>query len=170
MMSDEKLANLIGSLNQISHIRLLRIHSRLLSVLPERVNPSFIATLSAFRGRVVFVTHINHPNEISGHNRRAFQQLSQQGHTLFNQSVLLKRVNDSPLVLAELSSRLFEASVQPYYLHRLDKVQGAAHFDLGVQDCRTIYSELRRRLPGYLLPLLVEENAGQKSKTAIHCD
>ena len=170
MMSDEKLADLISNLNRIPHIRLLRIHSRMLSVLPERINPSLIATMGAFKGRVVFVTHINHPNEISARNRHAFEQLSQQGYSLFNQSVLLKQVNDSPLVLAELSHRLFEARIQPYYLHRLDKVQGAAHFDLSIHECRTIYSELRDRLPGYLLPSLVEENAGQKSKTAIHCD
>jgi EF-P beta-lysylation protein EpmB len=170
MMSDEKLADLVSSLNRIPHIRLLRVHSRLLSVLPERITPSFMAAVSSFKGQVVFVAHINHPNEISEHNRQAFQQLSRGGYRLFNQSVLLKGVNDSAQVLAELSYRLFDAHIQPYYLHRLDKVQGAAHFDLSMQECKTIYSELRNHLPGYLLPSLVEENAGQKSKTAIHCD
>ncbi len=170
MLSDQKLANLIGSLNQIPHIRVLRIHSRLLSVLPERINQSFLEILQQFNGQIVFVTHINHPNEISGPNQAVFNLLSQQGYRLFNQSVLLRRVNDNSQILEELSNKLFASRIVPYYLHRLDKVQGAAHFDVSRKESCRIYKQLRERLPGYLLPAMVEEIPGQSSKTPVLCD
>jgi len=170
MVSDRKLANLVDGLNRIPHIRVLRIHSRLLSVLPERVTEAFIETLRKFGGQLVFVTHINHPNEISTHNQAVFRLLAGQGYKLFNQSVLLKRVNDNAQTLVELSNKLFASNIIPYYLHRLDKVQGAAHFDLSAQESCRIYQQLRNRLPGYLLPVLVEEVAGQLSKSPVHCN
>ena len=165
MVSDGKLADLVASLNRISHIKTLRIHSRLLSVLPERVTPDLVEVLQGFEGQVVMVTHINHPNEISERNQAAFQLLSKTGYRLFNQSVLLKGVNDSASTLVELSNRLFESHITPYYLHRLDKVQGAAHFDLSGRECARIYAQLRSRLPGYLLPAIVQDIPGQPAKT-----
>jgi len=170
MVADHKLARLIDKLNSMSHIRVLRIHSRVLSVLPERVTDSLLEVLRQFRGKVVFVTHINHPKEISAHNQVAFTLLSQQGYALFNQSVLLKGVNDNADTLIELSNKLFDSHIVPYYLHRLDKVQGAAHFDSSRQESCRIYKQLRSRLPGYLLPTMVEEIGGQLSKTPVHCD
>ena len=170
MVSDRKLATLISQLNRIRHIRVLRIHSRVLSVLPERVTQEFIETLQQFNGQVVFVTHINHPNEISTHNQAAFRLLAGQGYKIFNQSVLLKRVNDSAQTLVDLSNKLFASDIIPYYLHRLDKVQGAAHFDLSAREFCRIYQQLRKQLPGYLLPVLVEEVTGQSSKTPVFCD
>lgn len=169
MLSDEKLSALIDHLNQIPHIGYLRIHSRLLSVLPERVNAAFIKLFSTFRGRLIFITHINHPNEISEHNRSAFQQLSRHGFSLFNQSVLLKGVNDDPHSLVTLSHRLFDSGIVPYYLHTLDKVHGSAHFDLDQQTICSLYTELQHRLPGYLVPKLVHELAGRLSKTQVQC-
>lgn len=170
MLSDQKLATLISSLNQVPHIRVLRIHSRLLSVLPERINETFLKVLQRFNGQLVFVTHINHPNEISGPNQDVFHLLSEQGYRLFNQSVLLRRINDSSQILEELSNKLFESRIVPYYLHRLDKVQGAAHFDVSREQSCRIYKQLRERLPGYLLPAMVEEIPGQSSKTPVLCD
>jgi EF-P beta-lysylation protein EpmB len=170
MLSDQKLENLITSLNQIPHIRVLRIHSRLLSVLPERINEAFLEVLQRFNGQVVFVTHINHPNEISRSNQAVFHLLSEQGYRLFNQSVLLRRVNDNSQILEKLSNKLFESRIVPYYLHRLDKVQGAAHFDVSRKESCRIYKQLRERLPGYLLPAMVEEIPGQSSKTPVLCD
>ena len=170
MLSDQKLANLVSSLNQVPHIRVLRIHSRLLSVLPERINEAFLKNLQRFNGQVVFVTHINHSNEISGSNQAVFHLLSEQGYRLFNQSVLLRRVNDNSQTLEELSNKLFESRIVPYYLHRLDKVQGAAHFDVSREESCRIYKQLCERLPGYLLPAMVEEIPGQSSKTPVSCD
>jgi EF-P beta-lysylation protein EpmB len=169
MLSDQKLAVLVNNLNRVQHVRVLRIHSRLLSVLPERVTEGLIRVLQQFDGQVVFVTHINHSNEISGHNQAVFQTLSQRGYRLFNQAVLLKGVNDCPQSLVELSNKLFESHIIPYYLHRLDKVQGAAHFDLPQEESCWIYSELRRLLPGYLLPVMVDEIPGRHSKSPVSC-
>jgi EF-P beta-lysylation protein EpmB len=170
MLSDQKLTGLISNLNRVSHIRTLRIHSRLLSVLPERVNQALLETLRQFNGQVVFVTHINHPNEISEPNQATFQLLSQHGYRLFNQSVLLRQVNDNPQTLADLSNKLFESHIVPYYLHCLDKVEGAAHFDVSRQESCRIYTQLRSRLPGYLLPVMVEEIPGRASKMPVLCD
>jgi EF-P beta-lysylation protein EpmB len=170
MLSDRKLEDLITNLKQISHIRVLRIHSRVLSVLPERVDDAFLEVLQQFDGQVVFVTHINHPNEISGRNRAAFKLLSQRGYGLFNQSVLLKGVNDSPQTLTDLSNSLFESRITPYYLHRLDKVLGAAHFAVSLEESCKIYQQLQKQLPGYLLPAFVEEISGNASKTPVLCN
>ncbi len=167
MVSDQKLITLINGLNQIPHIQTLRIHSRVLSVLPERVTPELIEVLNHFAGKVVLVTHINHPNEISRHNQHAFQMLSGQGFALFNQSVLLKGVNDCATTLITLSHKLFESRIIPYYLHRLDKVEGAAHFDLPPVESRRIYRQMREYLPGYLLPAMVDEIEGQLSKIPV---
>lgn len=170
MLSDRKLAVLIGNLNRIKHIRLLRIHSRLVSVLPERIDEGLLEVLRGFDGQVVLVTHINHPNEISAPNQAAFARLAQQGYVLFNQSVLLKGVNDNAEVLAGLSHSLFENRIIPYYLHQLDKVQGAAHFEVSPDDARDLHRQLRDRLPGYLLPALVADVSGESAKTPLSCD
>lgn len=167
MVSDQRLGRLISSLNQLPHIRTLRIHSRMLSVLPERVTAELVDVLNRFSGKVVMVTHINHPNEISEHNRRIFRLLSAQGFIIFNQSVLLKNINDNADTLVVLSHKLFESHIIPYYLHRLDKVEAAAHFDLPADESCHIYQQLRENLPGYLLPVMVDEAAGQLSKTPV---
>lgn len=164
MLSDRKLAQLINNLNQTPHIRVLRIHSRLLSVLPERICASLLDVLRSFNGQLVLVTHINHPNEISAPNQTAFDELAQEGYILFNQSVLLKGVNNSVETLVELSNKLFENRIIPYYLHQLDKVQGAAHFNVPEDESRKLYQQLRRSLPGYLLPALVQDIPGEASK------
>ena len=170
VVSDEPIARLVHQLNRLRHIKILRIHSRLASVLPERITDDLLQLLQSFHGQVVWVTHINHPNEISPHNQQAFQRIRDHGQALFNQSVLLKGINDNVENLAALSYRLFESSITPYYLHRLDKVQGSQHFALtDTESCR-LYRDLKKLLPGYLLPRLVDEIAGHLSKTAVHCD
>jgi EF-P beta-lysylation protein EpmB len=170
MLSDEKLEQLITDLNGFSHIRLLRIHSRLASVLPERFAGRLLDILSSFNGVMVLVSHINHPNELGAVNQRCFMDLQQQGIRLLNQSVLLKGVNDDSKVLAQLSYRLYDCGITPYYLHCLDKVQGATHFDLPRDEACAIHTRLQHSLPGYLVPRLVEEIPGQPSKTPVQCE
>lgn len=169
MLSDEKLSALINQLNQIPHIQYLRLHSRLMSVLPDRINDSFIKAIQKFDGKVSFVSHINHPNEISNINQQSFKLLTQQGFQLLNQSVLLKGINDSSETLITLSYKLYDSQILPYYLHTLDKVQGAAHFDLGSKRQCQIHSEMRNNLPGYLVPKIVNELSGQQAKTPVQC-
>ncbi len=115
----------------------------------------------------VFVLHCNHPNEIDSDVRAACATLRSSGVTLLNQSVLLRGVNDSAEVLAELSRSLFDAGVLPYYLHVLDKVRGAAHFDVDEATAQLIAGELTARLPGYLVPRLVREVQGAPAKVPL---
>ncbi len=169
ILSDEKLSGLVQSLNRIPHIRLLRIHSRLLSVLPQRITDDLLDRLEAFDGQLVFVTHINHPNEIDPLNQAAFRRIRQRGHQLLNQTVLLRQINDRADALVTLSYKLFHSDILPYYLHTMDKVQGAAHFDLSSEKICRLYQEIQNQLPGYLLPRLVSEIPGNLAKTPMHC-
>ncbi len=159
-LSDRRLAGLMARLEAIAHLRRLRVHTRMPVVLPARVDRPLTDWVAASRLHPVFVLHSNHPNEISAEVRRAFGRLADAGATLLNQSVLLRGVNDSARTLAALSESLFESRVLPYYLHQLDRVQGAAHF--AVDDARAVslLHGLRVRLPGYLVPRLVRESPG----------
>lgn len=154
-------------LNTLTQVKRLRIHSRIPIVLPERITPSFLQWLSALHQRAIMVMHANHPQEINRPVVEAMQALKQQGVLLLNQAVLLKGVNDSVDTLVELSEALFAAGVQPYYLSLLDKVQGAAHFDVPLAVAKDLHQQLTARLPGYLVPKMVRELAGEKAKRVV---
>ncbi len=166
-LSDRKLGQLAEALQSISHVRRLRIHSRVPVVLPERIDGGLLGWLRATRLQTVLVIHCNHPNEIDLTVQAAMQHLRDAGVTLLNQSVLLRGVNDHPDTLARLSERLIAAGILPYYLHQLDPVQGAAHFAVTDSKAKSIINELLDRLPGYLVPRLVREEAGHKAKTPV---
>ena len=166
-VSDHSLTELIAQLENIPHVKTLRIHSRLPIVIPQRINASFLTLLTATRLNTVMVVHCNHPQEIDDRVGFALQQLSRQGTTVLNQSVLLKGINDDLNTLTELSQRLFQFGVLPYYLHLLDKVEGAAHFDVSEQQAQQLASGLLHCLPGYLVPKLVKEQPGALSKTPL---
>lgn len=166
-LSDRRLKQLTDALQTLPHIRRLRIHTRYPIVLPERIDFGLLDWLRGVRLQKVVVMHANHARELDAPVRQACQRLSAAGVTLLNQSVLLKGVNDSAQALAELSEALFETHVLPYYLHVLDKVQGSAHFDLPEARALELHRELLARLPGYLVPKLVREVAGEPSKTAV---
>jgi len=167
MASDEHLQWLIAEIEKIPHIKRLRIHSRLPIVIPQRITPTLVSTLSATTLKVTIVFHVNHANEIDENVRQALEPLRAARIPLFNQSVLLKGVNDNAHTLAELSEGLFDVGIQPYYLHLFDKVQGVAHFDLSEAEAKKITIELMAILPGFLMPKLVREIAGEASKTPI---
>ena len=160
---DKQLAWLIEHLADIPHLRRLRLHSRLPIVLPSRISSELVAILTKTRLRPVVVIHCNHPQEIDAEVRRALADLAQAGITLLNQTVLLRGVNDQLETLAELSHALFEARVLPYYVHLLDKVQGAAHFAITDELARQLQQGLWGILPGYLVPKFVREVAGAAS-------
>lgn len=165
--SDKKLQQLTQSIADIPHVKRLRIHTRLPVVIPQRITSELMHWLTATRLQTVMVVHINHAREIDNHVAEALLLLRQQGVTLLNQSVLLRGVNDSVEALSQLSERLFEAGVLPYYLHLLDKVQGAAHFDLDEKHARQLVGQLAGQLPGFLTPKLVKEEPGQAAKTPL---
>jgi L-lysine 2,3-aminomutase len=166
-LSTAKLAELSAALATIPHVKRLRIHTRLPVVLPERIDAAFLGWLGALPFRCVVVVHANHPNEIDASVAAACSALTGVGATVLNQSVLLKGVNDDADVLAALSERLFDAGVVPYYLHQLDRVAGTAHFEVDDRRARALIRALTARLPGYLVPRLVREIAGEPSKTPL---
>ncbi len=166
-LSDTRLAALAEQLAAIPHVRRLRIHTRLPIVLPSRVNQELTGWLTQAPLQKVLVVHANHAREIDAETVKALRDLQNCGVTLLNQSVLLRGINDHVEALIDLSETLFAAGVLPYYLHLLDKVQGAAHFDIPETEARLLLSRLRNRLPGYLVPQLVREIEGEASKRAI---
>ena len=167
VLDNAKLAQLFTALEYIPHIQWLRIHTRLPVVLPSRIDDDLITLLQKLRFKISLVIHANHANELMIDELEALQRLNSSGITLLNQSVLLKGVNDCTTSLATLSKRLYEAGVLPYYLHMLDPVQGAMHFDVPQSRAIEILNTLKNELPGYLLPRLVREIQGEASKTAI---
>jgi len=162
-----KLAELTDRLGALPHVRRLRIHTRLPVVLPERIDDAFIQWLEALPLQKVVVLHANHAREFDQSVDEACRRLRDAGAILLNQSVLLAGVNDDAETLSALSERLFAAGVLPYYLHQLDRVQGAAHFEVDDARALALVQAMRERLPGYLVPRLVREEQGEPSKTPL---
>ncbi|PLW83703.1 EF-P beta-lysylation protein EpmB [Kineobactrum sediminis] len=165
--SDRQLAELVGQLAAIPHVTRLRIHTRLPVIIPQRVTDSLLEALTDSRLATVMVVHSNHANEIDEEVAAAFGRIRKTGMVLLNQSVLLAGINDNAAVLAALSERLFLAGALPYYLHLLDKVAGAAHFDVDESRAKALHREISTVLPGYLLPKLVREIAGAPAKVPV---
>ena len=163
-LSTPKLAELTAALAAIPHLRRLRVHTRLPVVLPERVDEALLSWLRGLPWPVTVVLHANHAREFDGAVDAALARLRAAGATLLNQAVLLRGVNDSVDALAALSERGFAAGVLPYYLHQLDRVQGAAHFEVDDAAARALHRALAARLSGYLVPRLVREVAGDPGK------
>lgn len=167
MAPDLLLKNLTDKLQAVPHIKTLRIHTRMPIVEPERITPQLLAWLKQLPWRVVIVVHCNHANEIDIKVKRKLNALKKTGAVLLNQTVLLKNINDNAKTLINLSEQLFDAGVLPYYLHMLDKVKGSAHFAVHEKTAKQLIAQLREKLPGYLVPRLVKEIAGEKSKVII---
>ncbi|TLV23452.1 EF-P beta-lysylation protein EpmB [Klebsiella indica] len=167
MAKDHELDWLFTQLEAIAHIKRVRIHSRLPIVIPARITDTLVDRVAASSLQILLVNHINHANEIDGEFRRAMMRLRMAGVTLLNQSVLLRGVNNSAKTLADLSNALFDAGVMPYYLHVLDKVQGASHFMVDDEEARAIMRELLTLVSGYMVPKLAREIGGEPSKTPL---
>ncbi|MCD4726860.1 MAG: KamA family radical SAM protein [Pirellulales bacterium] len=164
MLSDRELTGLIERLAEIHHLRRLRIHARLPVMIPRRVTDELIDSIRGTRLSTIMVVHVNHPAEIDEEVARAFGRLIDSGVPLLSQSVLLRGVNDRADVLAELCERLADLRVIPYYLHQLDPVAGAAHFEVPETAGAALVTELRARLPGYAVPRYVRETQGGTNK------
>jgi EF-P beta-lysylation protein EpmB len=167
LLDDGPLGALLRRLDAIPHLRRLRIHSRLPVVLPERVTEGLCLAVGGMRLSPVVVIHANHPQELGPDTASALGRLRGAGVTLLNQSVLLGGVNDRVDTLGELSERLFAQGVLPYYLHQLDPVQGAAHFQVPDTNALALLEGLRVHLPGYLVPRLVREVSGEAFKSPL---
>lgn len=167
MAKDHELAWLLDEIETIPHIKRLRIHSRLPVVIPARITEALTQRFSQSRLQILLVTHVNHANEIDSEFCDAMTRLKRANVTLLNQGVLLRGVNDNADTLAKLSNALFDAGIMPYYLHVLDRVQGAAHFMVPDDEARLIMRELMTKVSGYMVPKLTREIGGEPSKTTI---
>lgn len=166
-LSDARIRQLLDEAHKLAQLQRLRIHTRLPVVLPGRVTTELAELLSESRLQPVVVIHANHPREITPALERGMRRLASSGAMLMNQSVLLKSVNDDADTLAELSEALFGIGVLPYYLHLLDPVAGAARFEVPLTRAEKLLEALRSRLPGYLVPRVVQELPGEPYKTPI---
>ncbi|NRA72824.1 MAG: EF-P beta-lysylation protein EpmB [Gammaproteobacteria bacterium] len=167
MANDNQLAALFELLSPIKHLTRIRFHTRLPVVIPSRITEQFSAMCQQSRFNIVMVLHINHGNEIDQSVMAMTNRLKQAGVTLLNQAVLLKGINDTSQSQIDLSEQLFNAGVMPYYLHLLDKVAGASHFDSDETNAIAMMKELYQTLPGFLVPKLVREIGGEAHKTPI---
>ncbi len=167
MLTDVRLGQLIARLEAIPHLRRLRIHTRLPIVLPDRVTDQLLGILAESRLTPIVVVHSNHAAEVVADCEASLRRLVRAGVTVLNQAVLLRGVNDSADALEELSESLINVGVMPYYLHQLDRVSGAAHFEVDPDVGRRLIAELRKRLPGYAVPRYVQEITGEAHKTII---
>jgi len=167
LLGNDALADLIERLGCIRRIRRIRIHTRVPVVLPARIDAGLLEIFQKVSARIVIVLHANHPNELSPEVASASQKLKSLGLTLLNQSVLLAKVNDNGSTLIALSEQLFALGILPYYLHCLDKTRGVGHFEVSSDTAVQLMQVLREHLPGYLVPKLVQEQAGAAYKIPI---
>lgn len=167
MLSDDRLKKMCEEIASIPHVSTIRFHTRVPIFLPERITPEFLQWYGELTVNKIIVIHSNHINELDDVVGSALIALKEQGATLLNQAVLLKGVNDSIEQLVPLLEGLFNFQVLPYYLHQLDRVQGSAHFEVNKKTGLALIEALKNRLPGYLVPRLVEEVSGERSKQAV---
>ena len=168
MHNDNMISFFINECNNISHVSTIRIHSRIPTVLPERITDDLINIFSNIKLKKIIVTHINHPNEISELAIEKFKKITANGFVLLNQSTLLKGVNDNPNILKQLSEKLFHTNILPYYLHTLDQIKGNKHFLVSDAEASEIHHKLKSIVSGYLVPKLVKEIAYESSKVWIN--
>jgi len=167
MLTDQRLGELLRMIDAIPHIDRIRIHTRLPIVLPARVTDAFLQALQNLRSQPIVVVHANHGNEIEGDCRDALRTIVRNGVTTLNQAVLLRDINDNLEALERLCLRLINIGVMPYYLHQLDRVQGAAHFEANRNHGTQLIKQLAEKLPGYAVPKFVQEIPGRTGKTPI---
>jgi EF-P beta-lysylation protein EpmB len=164
---DDSLFRLISQIESLSHVRRLRIHTRMPVVIPSRVTRSLVDRLASSPLAVWLVIHANHPQEIDGEVLAATDRIIDAGIPVLNQAVLLRGVNDDAQTLINLCRLLVNHRITPYYLHQLDRVRGAAHFDVPVEKGLELIQEIRTALPGYAVPTYVTEQPGEQSKTVL---
>lgn len=164
----ERLSLILKSLSAVPSIRMLRLGTRLPMTDPQQITPDLAGVLA--RHEVRLMLHINHPAELTDDVRNVIAMLRRAGILLFNQSVLLKGINDDPDTLETLFLALAELGIHPHYLFHIDPVAGVSHFATGLREAHGIMSNLRRRLSSLLLPALAIDLPAGKGKILISPD
>ncbi len=167
-LSSSSLHSLLKELDKIPHLKVIRFHTRFLLGIPERIDSFFVHFLSSLRKNLVFVLHVNHPNELDTDIEKAVLHLRKIPSQLLCQTVLLKGVNDNVSTLVRLSEELIKIGILPYYLHKLDPVRGSHPFEVAPQKALFLIQKLREKVPGYGVFRFVQEIPGEKSKTELH--
>jgi EF-P beta-lysylation protein EpmB len=166
-LSDDVLQELLFKIEAMPHIKRIRFHTRFPVGIPERIDDSFLDIVSYLKKQLYFVIHCNHPNELGEDLFEAMDQLRSLGVIVMNQAVLLKGINDDAETLCTLFETLSDRGVLPYYLHQLDRVQGAAHFEVCPEKGKQLIAQISASLPGYAVPKYVQEIAGKTGKSVI---
>ncbi|MFI5342763.1 MAG: KamA family radical SAM protein [Chlamydiales bacterium] len=164
-LSDEVLDNLLQDLAAMDHVKRIRFHTRFPIGIPERIDAGFLKVIQAYPKQIYIVLHINHPNELDQELFDHLKGLQRLGVILLNQAVLLRGVNDHASVISHLCEQLIDQGILPYYLHQLDRVEGAAHFEVSEQEGLKLLLEASKGLPGYGVPKYVREIPGEPFKT-----
>jgi lysine 2,3-aminomutase len=165
-LSPRRIADLLGHLAAIDHVEVVRFHSRVPVVAPERVTPALVEALAA-HPVVYVVVHTNHAQELTAEARAALARLTAAGVPLLSQTVLLKGVNDSAAILADLFRTLVRCRVKPYYLHHCDLARGTSHFRTTLAEGQRIMAELRAMVSGLCLPTYVLDIPGGFGKVPV---
>lgn len=166
-LSDETLGQILGKLAKFPHIRRIRFHTRFIIGIPERIDEEFLNLIASLPQQVYFVIHCNHPRELDQEIFDRLRALQRLGCTILNQAVLLKGINDDVDTLQQLAEQLANQGVIFYYLHQLDRVQGAAHFEVEEEKGCSLIAEIAKQLPGYAVPKYVREVAGKPNKSPL---
>ncbi len=167
ILTNDKLYNILNRISEFKHVRTIRFHTRMPVVFPKRIDATFCALLKKINKTIVVVIHSNHANELDKKVEVCLKKLRSVGIILFNQSVLLKGVNDNLESLKMLSERLFSCGVVPYYIHILDQVNGAERYSVPIRKAKNLRARLTNSLPNYLVPKFVKEVPGMKAKIQI---
>ncbi len=166
-LNDAHVQYLLNELDKIPHLNRIRFHTRFPMGIPERIDDSFIRLLSSCKKQVIFIIHCNHPQEFDEEIFQCLKRIQLLGIPILSQSVLLRGVNDDVQTLKNLFELLIDNGIMPYYLHQLDRVQGAAHFEVSEEEGRSLMNQLNALLPGYAIPKYVREIPHQPSKSLI---
>ena len=166
-LSNKGLSILFKEIESLDQIKFVRIHSRFPVVIPQRLDEELIEIFSSCKKKILFVFHINHPNEIDVTFLKYIKRIEELNIQMLNQSVFLKSINDNPHILYQLSQKIIEAGIMPYYINKLDKVSGSAHFDISIERGKEIISELGKICSGYMIPRFVQDIPENASKTII---
>jgi lysine 2,3-aminomutase len=167
VLSPRRLAAIMARLSEIGHVRIVRIHTRVPVVEPERIDAALIAAIAASGKPTYLALHANHPRELTAAARAACARIVDAGIVMLSQSVLLRGVNDDPDVLAELMRAFVEMRVKPYYLHHPDLAPGTSHFRMSVAEGQALVAALRGRISGLCQPTYVLDIPGGHGKAPI---
>jgi lysine 2,3-aminomutase len=169
LFSDDKLETLLRRLREIPHVEFLRIGTRIPVFLPQRITPELCAMLKKYHPLFISI-HSNHPRELTTEVREALGRLADAGIPLGNQSVLLRNVNDSAVVMKAHVQKLLMCRVRPYYIYQCDLISGSAHLRTSVRKGIEIMKELRGHTTGYAVPQYVIDAPGGGGKVPINPD